>query len=222
MSVYGDLVAREGLSVAHEQLLAAVPAGVRVLDVGCATGYLAAELHRRGHEVVGLEGDPRAAAQAVARTQIEVIQADLDRPDAIVIGGRFGAVVCGDVLEHLRAPAATLERLAGVLELGGVLVVSLPNAVHWTARRHVLRGRFPQDDHGLFDRTHLRFFTRATGRALLTDAGFRVVAEHPIEAPLPLEAHVRLPGRLRARVVQRWPELFALQFVFVAKRAGDA
>ena len=107
-----------------------------------------------------------------------------------------------------------------MLEPDGVLIVSLPNAVHWTARRHVLHGRFPQDDHGLFDRTHLRFFTRASGRALLAEAGFRVIAEHAIEAPLPLEAHLRLPGRVRARAVQRWPELLAFQFVFVARHAA--
>src|SRR3954463_7264328 len=36
-----------GLSVSHEAILAAVPRGSRVLDVGCASGYLGAELHRR-------------------------------------------------------------------------------------------------------------------------------------------------------------------------------
>jgi hypothetical protein len=52
----------------------------------------------------------------------------------------------------------------------------------------VLRGRFPYADSGIFDRTHLRFFTRATLHDLVRDAGFEVVAEHPTASLLPLEA----------------------------------
>lgn len=223
MSVYSDLVARGGLSDAHAALLEAVPAGARVLDVGCATGYLAAELCERGHEVVGVERDPAAAAQARARAGVEVIELDLDLvPIADAVSGRFGAILCGDVLEHLRDPAATLRGLTPLLAPGGLLLVSLPNAAHWTARRSILCGRFPQDDHGLFDRTHLRFFTRATGRELLESAGLRVLAERPVAAPLPLEAHARVPASLRGRAVARWPVLFALQFVFTARLRDDA
>ena len=103
-----------------------------------------------------------------------------------------------------------------------MLVASLPNAAHWTARRELLRGRFPQADHGIFDRTHLRFFTRATARELLLRAGFDVVAEMPVAAPLPLEAHLPLPAGWRAAATRRRPELFALQVVFTARSRGGA
>ncbi len=220
MSVYGDLVAEHGLSAAHRLLLEAVPAGARVLDAGCASGYLAALLAARGHEVVGLEADPGAAAAARERAAIEVITGDLERAEDLArLPGPFGAVIFGDVLEHLRYPAGALRAVRALLAPAGLVIVSLPNAVHWTARRQILRGRFPQEDHGLFDRTHLRFYTRATARELLEQAGFTVVDERPVPAPLPLEAHVRLPAALGRAAVRRRPELFALQFVLTARAA---
>jgi 2-polyprenyl-3-methyl-5-hydroxy-6-metoxy-1,4-benzoquinol methylase len=141
-----------------------------VLDVGCAEGYLVRELKGRGCAVVGLEADPAAAAAARAWCD-EVVEGDAE-DDAVRarVAGPFDRVLFGDVLEHLRDPAAVLRWSRGVLAPGGRAVVSLPNVAHWTARRQLARGRFPREDHGLFDRTHLRFFTRATARSLAAEA----------------------------------------------------
>lgn len=217
MSTYDRLVARDGLSTAHHLVLGAVPDGARVLDVGCAGGHLAAALAARGCEVVGVELD---AAAARARGLV-VVEGSVD--DAAVrarLPGDLDAVLCADVLEHLRRPEETLGFLATLLRAGGRAVVSLPNAAHWTMRRAILRGRFPQEDFGLFDRTHLRWFTLASARALVRDAGLQVTAEQHTPAPLPLEAHVALPASLRRALVARRPGLFALQVVLTGERPG--
>jgi 2-polyprenyl-3-methyl-5-hydroxy-6-metoxy-1,4-benzoquinol methylase len=217
---YAALVAAHGLSPAHRLLLGAVPPGARVLDVGCATGYLAAELTGRGCIVVGAEADPAAAAAAQAHCA-EVVAGDLEAASArAALGalGPFDAVVCGDVLEHLRDPWDALRFLAGLLRPGGRAAVSVPNVAHWTGRRALLRGRFPSAEHGLFDRTHLRWFTRATARELVAGAGLRVVAERFAEAPLPLQARVPALRRLARVTAAAWPELFALQIVVVGER----
>ena len=83
----------------------------------------------------------------------------------------------------------------------------------------MLGGRFPLADHGLFDRTHLHFFTRSTARRLVEDAGWRVVEERFTEAPLPLESRLPALGRLRPRLVGRRPELFALQVMLTCEAA---
>jgi hypothetical protein len=83
----------------------------------------------------------------------------------------------------------------------------------------LLRGRFPYAEHGLFDRTHLRFFTRTSARELVASAGLRVVAERFAPAPLPLQAHVPALRRLEAGAARAWPALFALQVVLVGERA---
>jgi methionine biosynthesis protein MetW len=223
MSGYDALVARDGLSASHRLLVAAVPRGARTLDVGCAGGYLAVALReQRGASVQGLEPDP-VAADAARRRGVDVVAGSAEDPAALdALRGPFDALVCGDVLEHLADPWRALASLAELLRPGGMAVVSVPNAAHWTVRRALLRGRFPREEHGIFDRTHLRWFTRADARALVTSAGLTVVDERFTEAPLPLEAHLRLPPRLRATAVRRAPELFALQIVLVAQRPADA
>jgi SAM-dependent methyltransferase len=223
---YASLVAYHGLAASHRLALAAVPDGARVLDVGCATGYLAVELVARGCEVIGAEVDAAAAQQARAWCA-EVVVGDLEAPathaaiERAAAGG-VDVVLCADVLEHLRDPWAVLARLRTFLRADGpqLAVISVPNIGHWTARREVLRGRFPYADFGLFDRTHLRFFTRASARELAHRAGFAVLREAPAPAPLPLESRVRALARVRDPFVRRYPALLALQFVLVLKPQG--
>jgi O-antigen biosynthesis protein len=215
VSTYDRLVAEHGLSPAHRLVLGAVPDDARVLDVGCAGGHLAVALAQRGCDVVGVELD---AGPARARG-VQVVEGSIDDPAVRgALPGRFDAVLCADVLEHLPLPEETLSFLASVLVPGGRAIVSLPNAGHWTMRRAVLRGSLPQEDFGLFDRTHLRWFTRASAQALVEDAGLAVVAEAFTPAPLPLEAHVRLPAWLGRAALRRRPELFALQIVLTGLR----
>ena len=63
------------------------------------------------------------------------------------------------------------------LRAGGCVVVSLPNIRHLSALRAIfLGGRFPQRDRGIFDRTHMRWFTITDAHALLADCGLKVSA----------------------------------------------
>jgi methionine biosynthesis protein MetW len=222
---YAGLVAEHGLAESHRLALAQVPAGARVLDVGCATGYLAAELRARGCEVVGVEVDPAAAAHA-RRHCAAVVVGDLESSPTRgeverAVADGVDVVLCADVLEHLRDPWAVLAWLRTLLrdDAEAKAIISVPNIGHWTARRELLRGRFPYADFGLFDRTHLRFFTRDSARELAHRAGFAVRAELPAGAPLPLESRVPALARVRDPCVRRCPGLLALQFVLVL-RAG--
>lgn len=94
-----------------------------VLDAGCGTGRLGAELARRGHQVTAVDLDPVLVAAARKQVGITVHQADLaelDLPNA-----PFDAVVvAGNVLVYLApgSEAQVLSRLAAHLAPGGVLV----------------------------------------------------------------------------------------------------
>ncbi|MCW2995740.1 MAG: class SAM-dependent methyltransferase [Conexibacter sp.] len=219
---YAGLVAAHGLSASHRIVLEEIPDGARVLDVGCATGYLAAELTRRGCTVDGIEFDPDAAQQARAHCRA-VVAGDLEAAathaevERMLAGVQPDVIVCADVLEHLRDPWAVLAWLRTLLAPGGRALISVPNIAHWTARRALVRGRFDYADFGLFDRTHLRFFTRTSARELATGAGFAIDRERFSDAPLPLESRLPALNHVRAACVRRAPALFALQVVLVLK-----
>ena len=162
---------------ARVDVQAMVPAGVRrVLDLGCSSGALGAALAARdGAKVVGVELDPELASRAAERLE-RVVVADLDelaaREDLAADLGSFDCLIAADVLEHLRDPWTVLARLTSLVEPGGAVVMSLPNVRYWETfwmlGRH---GTFPKAGVGLFDRTHLRWFTLYDAIGLLDQAG---------------------------------------------------
>jgi SAM-dependent methyltransferase len=214
---YGRAVAERGLGAAARLMLAEVDDGARVLDVGCATGYLAARLTARGCSVTGFEVDAGSAALAEEHCE-RVIVGDLESADdRAAIPGGFDFVLLGDVLEHLVDPWAALRFVRGRLAPGGVAVASIPNVAAWTVRLALARGSWAYTETGLLDRAHLRFFTRRTAHELVRGAGFAIERERfsPIEQPpgvlrriAPLATDVAVKALLRA-----WPELMAQQFV---------
>lgn len=203
----------------HGLLLASMPErgeGRRVLDAGCGPGYLSALMAARGYDVVGIDShiDPDQAAG-----NVEFIRADLDQ-GLPPLGGRFDYILCADVLEHLRAPHLLLRELRGRLARDGRLLASLPNSGHAYFRWTVLRGQFPARDRGLFDRTHLHFYTWEGWRELLAASGFRAETVKFSSVPFGLvfpqwreTALVSALDLLSYESARLWKTLFAYQFV---------
>lgn len=86
--------------------------------------------------------------------------------------------MCLDVLEHLVNPWETIRRLDSLLKPGGLLIISVPNIRNY----HILvdlafKGKFSYTESGILDRTHLRFFTRASAIELAESAGARVIQQ---------------------------------------------
>src|SRR5688500_10369431 len=138
-----------------------VGTGKRVLELGCATGYVSRVLVENGCEVVGIELDAEAAKRAMEHCEFVVV-GDLEVLDlAEELGDRqFDVIVAADTLEHLKNPEIVLERLHPFFAPNGYLVASIPNIAHGSVRLALLEGRFPYSQTGLLDDTHLRFYTR--------------------------------------------------------------
>ena len=172
-SKYDTVVNLEDRNNSHTLMVELVGSNKKVLDVGCANGYLAKVLGEHGCTVSGVEYD--AAAAEEARPHLEqLVVGDLETLDLTAeLGiGRFDVVVFGDVLEHLRDPLPVLKQARDLLAPGGYVVISIPNVAHGSVRLSLLKGRFDYGPLGLLDETHIRFFTRDNLRALLRDAGF--------------------------------------------------
>lgn len=203
----------------HQAIVSLVSVGSRVLDVGCADGSLGAVMRaERDATVVGMEPDPVAAAVAETCLNAVVIgRADdataLDEARAL---GPFDHVVLGDVLEHMTEPDVVLRALADMLRPGGSLVISLPNVLTLRARARLVAGVWRYEDQGIFDRTHLRFFSVRSAREMVTVSGLRIMAELPV-GPL---SH-RL-GRRGVRLTALRPGLLATQVVMRAEPASQS
>jgi methionine biosynthesis protein MetW len=194
----------------------------RILDLGCASGALGAALKaRQPAEVVGIEVEAAYAKDAEGRldrvliADVETLAAHADLEAEL---GRFDCLVAADVLEHLVDPWKTLRAFAALLSPGGHAVVSLPNVRYWeTFWQLGRRGTWPRRVEGIFDRTHLRWFTLADARALCEQAGLRV---EEVESLVRLRPH-RGRGDGLARAVRRAPllgPLLTFQYVLGARK----
>jgi SAM-dependent methyltransferase len=160
---------------ANVDLLSRIPLDARVvLEVGCGTGALGAEFKRRNPacRYLGIEPDPEAARIAMQRLD-ETATGDVEAEPLPFGPGPFDCIIYGDSLEHLRDPWALLRRHAAALAEDGVVLICMPNAEHWSLTERLLRGTFDYEPAGLFDRTHLRWFTVENTHRALTAAGLQ-------------------------------------------------
>jgi len=205
----------------HSILLRLVPEngnGRRLLDVGCADGYLSRLFAERGFSVTAIDapGPRRAITDG-----IRYLEADLDS-GLPMSEGRFDFVVCADILEHLRDPDSFIRQIRSRIAEGGKLIASLPNSGNIYFRLNVLFGRFPAHESGLFDRTHLHFYTWDGWCDLLRRNGFQITTTRTSVIPFSL-FWPRLPRvavaleSLYAVAARAWSKLFAYQFIVVAE-----
>lgn len=173
-----------------------VDASAAVLEIGCgtgATGALALSTGRAGR-YVGVELFRDAASTAELQLS-EVHVGDVERMDMPWQPAEFDALIMSEVLEHLVDPWRVVERLARHVRPGGLVLASSPNVSHWRVLAELARGRFPQHDQGVFDRTHLRWFTPATFADMFERAGFTVESVAPVTPFAPRTAMLsRLTG----------------------------
>jgi SAM-dependent methyltransferase len=210
-----------GYESSRPDVRALVPqAARRILDLGCSSGALGEALKQAqpGRYVVGIEFDGDYAQEAEGRLD-RVFTMDLDElPSQMELLSElapFDCIVAADVLEHLRDPWRVLACATSLLDADGVAIVSLPNARHWTVIRALLwRGSWPRRPAGIFDGTHLRWFTLTDARGLLESAGLVTTTVSSQYWGGRLE-------RLRAHLFSRIPfrEFLAYQHILLGRRA---
>ena len=167
------------------QILSLIVPGQRVLELGCAGGRLGAVLKERGAaHYTGVECVAKAAEEARGRLD-EVIVGNIEELDLPIEPGSVDCLVCGDVLEHLLDPWATLKKCVGYVKPGGHVVASIPNVNHVSIFTSMLNGRWDYTDSGILDRSHLRFFTIELMGDLFKRAGISVdqATSCPITSP---------------------------------------
>lgn len=167
------------LDPALEQLFAEhIPAGARVLDIGCGDGGTAgAWLSKRG-SYVGVD----VSVEAVAMAKDKGLEARYieDAASLPFEDSSFDAAVCIEVLEHLFQPHLAAREAWRVIRPGAVLVVTVPNVAYWRRRLELaLFARWNPFGDDLSTKEpwrdpHIRFFTPKTLTRMLEAQGFEV------------------------------------------------
>lgn len=205
---------------ARWEALAWLPERVaRMLDVGCGTGATTVSVRKirdvqwaGGIESVDSVAD-RAAAVFDRIWRGDAALAPIERE---IMPGSLDLVLCLDVLEHMADPWSMVRRLSALMAPGGRIIVSVPNIRHWKfIWRLLVHGDFSYRDAGLLDRTHLRFFVRATAVDLATRGGLQLVDAVPAQSwsfPDARWVLSRLSGG-------KLDEVLAKQWLVIAQRA---
>ena len=122
-----------------------VPAGAKVLDVGCGDGALMAALRdEKQVDARGMEIDPEAVERCVARG-LSVVQGDADRDLADYPDHAFDYAILSQTLQTAARPDLMLDEL---LRVGRKAFVSFPNFAYWRMRVSLLvHGRMPVTRH---------------------------------------------------------------------------
>jgi methionine biosynthesis protein MetW len=180
-----------------------VPAGSRVLDLGCGNGTLLAHLiEHKGCSGYGIE-IADANVHACVQRGIDVIQLNLEEGLALFDDFSFDVVLQLDTLQHLRNTEAMLKETARVGRIG---IVSFPNFAHWPNRMRVAGGRMPVTKalpYEWYDTPNIRVGTFADFEVLARKCGLQVTDSF---------------GLQEGRVVRRWPNLRASVAVFRFER----
>jgi glycosyltransferase involved in cell wall biosynthesis len=210
--------AKFGFESPHKLALERVKPGSKVLDVGCAAGYVSHALRREGCQVTGIDCFP---VSNLANFE-EFILHDLDRPFPID-AAPFKYVLLLDVIEHLRSPEHFLESLRSSRKRAGdtAVIVSTGNIGFVVTRLMLLMGLFNYGARGILDLTHTRLFTFSSLRRLLRQAGYRIEEIRGVPAPFPLAlgntalARILLAAnKVAIRISKR---LFSYQIFMVAR-----
>jgi 2-polyprenyl-3-methyl-5-hydroxy-6-metoxy-1,4-benzoquinol methylase len=145
----------------------------KVLEIGCGCGRFRENLSP-SCEYWGVEPMPQIAEAACAKG-LHVLTGTYDHVANQLPDATFDLIICNDVIEHMIDPWTFLKEIKQKLAPKGVIVGSIPNIRHIFAIKHILIDKdCHYRDFGIFDRTHLHFFTMKSFRRMVIDAGYDI------------------------------------------------
>jgi glycosyltransferase involved in cell wall biosynthesis/SAM-dependent methyltransferase len=204
----------------HRFALETISSAARVIDLGCAGGYMGAVLKaERQCRVTGVD-----CVELPPGVELdEFRRADLNGELPALPWQDCDYILLLDVIEHLVAPEQFVDRLRRQLALrpDATLVVSTGNVGFFITRLMLLLGQFNYGKRGILDMTHTRLFTFATVRRLFEQGGFRVIETRGVPGPFPLALGrtwlARVMVELNNLLIRLSRGLFSYQIYMVLK-----
>jgi 2-polyprenyl-3-methyl-5-hydroxy-6-metoxy-1,4-benzoquinol methylase len=178
--------------VVRDDILRMIPPDGRVIgSVGCGCAATESVLVQQGRLVHGVDIAPEAISFARTRlTSATLVTPGQTLPFA---PASLDGLILADVLEHLPQAWEVLQQYAEYIRPGGWVVISVPNMLWISAfYRYAIRGDWPEQDEGIFDKTHLQFMTHRRLERWCSDAG--LVVERRFDSSGFITRHRKLIG----------------------------
>lgn len=159
-----------------------------VLDLGCGNGWFTQSLVRCGFEVLGADHNEEMLRQAQAqRPSVRFRAMDVMQGLEPGLSERFDAVVAIDLIDHVTLPRRMIDTALAALKPGGLLVVTCAYYGYAKNLALALTGRFDSRWDPLLDDGRVKFFSRETLTALISefelqDLHFQTVGRIPMFA----------------------------------------
>lgn len=214
------------LNFISETLKAHLPSGAEVLDVGCGNGVISRSLGEIGFDVLGIDVSEKTIEKARTLNKLPNVKFEVVSAEKLVADGtQYHAVICSEVLEHLKEPAKLVAVLHQVLHPDGVLIVTVPNGKGprelfvtrpvislqkknnwlWRGVKKIkaffgYRGTTVQSDAD--DLTHIQFFTKSSLQQLAASNHFKIIKfgkTNFIEDVFPFSFFTK-----RVKIFQKW------------------
>lgn len=167
----------------HSLAFNRVEPGSRVLDLGCAGGYLGQALReKKGCRVTGVDMYPLSDVTKLDRFILQ----DLDQGLPDIDYGDFDYILALDVIEHLKSPEAFAHELRSAAGSRATVIVSTGNVGFLLTRLSLLFGIFNYGKRGILDLTHTRLFTFQSITTLFEQANYDIIAIDSTPVPFPL------------------------------------
>lgn len=184
------------------------PQGLRLIEVGCGRGVVMSHLSESGYDICGCDISTETVA-ALKAGGWNVFLCDIESDH---LPETYDGILCLEVLQQLFDPVSMAENLAGFLNDGGFLIVSVPNEHHILSRIKLIFGR---SHLGHFDESHIRLFTPRRAKELFARAGLRIEGVISVSIIPPRMKALGWLGRILAGLA---PGLFALSQIYRVRK----
>jgi 2-polyprenyl-3-methyl-5-hydroxy-6-metoxy-1,4-benzoquinol methylase len=230
------------------EILQHVPRGSQVLDVGCGNGIISKAVAELGYEVDAIDASEKTICTArLVNPHPHLTYKIVPAGELQAQPGKYSAIICSEVLEHLFQPEQLLRILSVSLTSDGIMLVTVPNG---RGPREMLVTKpvqyLQQSDNLLWrmvvqakkvmgysgrtiqssaeDLFHIQFFTISKLKKLASQHGFRIVRIKPsnfVEQVFPFSLFARkstMLQKLDCRVAEALPLHLTSGFMMVWKK----
>jgi 2-polyprenyl-3-methyl-5-hydroxy-6-metoxy-1,4-benzoquinol methylase len=195
--------------------------GQKILEIGAGGGNTLVYIKENNiaSEVMGVELMKIENSNQINPVIDKFQVANIEQDDIDAEEEYFDIIICADVLEHLNDPWTAVNKIQKYLKKNGLLIVSIPNIREWkTLFPIIFKGEFNyQQEGGIMDKTHLRFFCKKNMYQLLKTSTLSPIFCKPnfMMKIVPEGKKRRIINILSFRLFE---DFLAVQYLFIAKK----